>query len=206
MAGQIAKKYASEDCVAVALSDGGVLVGMQIAMKLRCLIMMMLTEDVELPKEPDPIGGITQDGSFTYNHRYTDGDIEELSTEYHNFIEQEKMHRVHEMHRAAAQGVLFRRELVEDKVIILVTDGLQDGFSLDMAIKFLKPVRTKKLLIAAPLASVPAVDRMHIQTDEIFCLNVVKDYISTDHYYDAHDVPPHEVIVKTIDQMVKAWE
>ena len=62
LAGQIAKKYQHEDCAVIALSDGGVLVGMHVAMKLRCVIMMLMSKDIELPKEPEPIGGITMDG------------------------------------------------------------------------------------------------------------------------------------------------
>ena len=45
LAGQIAKKYQHEDCAVIALSDGGVLVGMHVAMKLRCVIMMLMSKE-----------------------------------------------------------------------------------------------------------------------------------------------------------------
>jgi putative phosphoribosyl transferase len=206
LATQVARKYGDQQCAVVALGDGGVMVGMPIAMKLRTVIMLLITENVELPREATPIGGIALDGSFTYNHKYSDSELEEMSSEYHGFIEQEKMFRVNEMHRLMSQGVLIRRDLLEDRIVILVSDGLQDGFSLDMAVRFLKPIRTKGIIIATPLASVPAVDHMHIETDDIFCLNVVKDYFDTNHYYDMHDVPAHETIVKTIDHVVQGWK
>jgi hypothetical protein len=53
---------------------------------------------------------------------------------------------------------------------------------------------------------VKAVDRMHILADEIFCLSVVEDYINTDHYYDAQDVPAHDRIVHTIERIVANWK
>jgi predicted phosphoribosyltransferase len=60
--------------------------------------------------------------------------------------------------------------------------------------------------MATPLASVPAVDRMHIAADEIFCLDVIEDYISTDHYYEKHDVPDHEAVIKSIETIVDHWQ
>jgi predicted phosphoribosyltransferase len=76
---------------------------------------------------------------------------------------------------------------------------------LDLAAEFLKPIHLKGLVIATPFASVPAVDRMHILGDDIFCLSVIEDYISTDHYYDTQDVPPHDLVVKTIDKIIGQW-
>jgi predicted phosphoribosyltransferase len=96
--------------------------------------------------------------------------------------------------------------LLRGHTVILVSDGLSNGFSLDLAAQFLKPINTKKLIVATPLASVPAVDRMHILADEIFCLSVVQDYMTTDHYYDTQDVPSHEKVVKTIEQIVLHWK
>jgi predicted phosphoribosyltransferase len=96
--------------------------------------------------------------------------------------------------------------LLQDHNVILVSDGLSNGFSLDIAAQFLKPIHTNKLIVATPLASIQAVDRMHILADDIFCLSVIEDYISTDHYYDTQDVPSHELVVKTIEQVVAHWQ
>jgi predicted phosphoribosyltransferase len=88
----------------------------------------------------------------------------------------------------------------------LVSDGLSNGFSLDIAAEFLKPIHVSRLIVATPMASVQAVDRMHILADEIFCLSVIEDYITTDHYYDTQDVPSHDLVVKTIEQVVAHWK
>lgn len=206
LAHQISRRYKGKPCVVIALSDGGVLVGMQVALRLGCPIMLLHTEHIDLPREHEPIGGITPDGSFTYNSAYSTGELDELSSEYFSLIEQEKFNQVGKIHRAMSKGILMRQDLLTDRHVILVTDGLQDGFALDMAVKFLKPIRTKSVVVATPLASVPAVDHMHIQTDEIFCLDVVKDYMDTDHYYDAHDVPEHDEVVRIIDRILSGWQ
>lgn len=205
LASQIAKKYVSKQCAVVALSDGGVMVGAQIAMKLQCVLTMLLSESIELPRENTAVGGITNDGSFTYNRAYSPGEIEEFVSEYHGYIEQEKMQKMQDLHRLVGRGGLIRKNLLREHNVILVSDGLSNGFSLDIAAEFLKPIHLERLIVATPLASVLAVDRMHILADEIFCLSVVEDYITTDHYYDNQDVPSHDLVIKTIEKIVTHW-
>ena len=205
LASQIAKTYKNEKCAVVALSDGAVMVGAQIAMELHCVLTMLLTDAIQLPHENTAIAGINHDGSFAYNNFYSPGEIEEFVSEYRSFIEQEKMQKMQEMHRLEGRGGLIRRNLLAGHNVILVADGLSNGFSLDLAAEYLKPIKIKRLIVATPFASVPAVDRMHILADEIFCLNVIQDYISTDHYYEKQDVPPHEKVVRTIEQIVTHW-
>lgn len=206
LAEQIATRYKDEQCAIVALSDGSVMVGAQIALQLHAVMCMLLIQPIELPREGTPIGGIAEDGSFAYNGIYSPGEIEELVAEYRGYIEQEKSDRLSEMHRLLGGGGLIRRDLLEDKVVILVSDGLSSGFSLDVAYEYLKPVRVKKLVVATPLASVRAVDRMHVLADNIFCLNVLEDFTVIDHYYETRDVPNHELIVKTIEQITQHWK
>lgn len=206
LAEEIAKKHAGKDCAVVALSDGGVVIGAQIALKLHAVITMLLSEPITLPRENDAIGGISQDGSFAYNSLYSPGEIEELLMEYRSYIEEEKFSKLAETHRLMGLGGVIKKSLLRGKDIILVSDGLASGFSLDVAAEFLKTIAIKKLIIATPLASVPAVDRMHILGDEIYCSSVVGDYISTDHYYDQQDVPPHDHIVRAIEQIMAHWK
>lgn len=206
LAGQLAKKHAAHQCAVVALNDGGVVVGMQIAQKLHSALMLLTTALVELPRENKALGAVTTTGSFAYNHAYSKPDIDEMAMEYHTFIEQEKMYRINEMHRSSGEGDLIRRKLLENRHIILVSDGLQDGFSIDLAFEFLKPIACKQIIIATPLANVPAVDRMHVQADEIYCLNVVEDYFTTDHYYEEPDIPDHAAIVSTVERIVASWK
>lgn len=199
------KKYQNEKTAIIALSDGGVVVGAQIAAQLHCIITMLLIEPIRLPGEPEPVAVINQDGGFTYNHMYSTGQLEEFQAEYYHFIEQAKLDKLDEIHRLLGKGGLIRRELLQDHNIILVSDGLNSGFSLEAAVDYLKPVRHKKLIMAAPLASVPAVDRMHLLADEIHCLSVVENYMETAHYYEDNAMPSHEAIVGTIENIVEHW-
>ena len=53
LADQVLEKYRYENCAVVAIGEGGVLIGEQIAVKLHCVLMMLLSEGrptVKVPK------------------------------------------------------------------------------------------------------------------------------------------------------------
>lgn len=206
LATQLEVKYKGEKCAIVALSDGGVMVGAQIAMKLHCVITLLASADIMLPREPMAIAGITAGGTVAYNHAYSDADLEEFLEEYYRFVEGEKLVKMHDLNRLLGDINTIDKNLLRDRNIILVSDGLKTGFELDLASEFLKPVSIEKLVVATPLASVKAVDRMHVLADDLYCLDVVAEYMDTDHYYDTQDVPDHQTVLKTIEKLMANWK
>ncbi|HVX48066.1 MAG TPA: hypothetical protein VHA05_01785 [Candidatus Saccharimonadales bacterium] len=206
LADKIAVKYSRQNCAVLALNDGGVMVGAQIAMRLHCVLNLLLSEEIMLPREPDALAGITSSGAMAYNQHYSTGEINELLGDYYSVVEQEKLVKMHDMnHMLGSTGTVDRR-LLQGRNVILVTDGLKDGFLVDLAAEFLKPISVKKLVVATPMASVRAVDRMHVLADDLYCLNVIEDYLETDHYYDQQDVPAHETVLKTVGEIIEKWE
>lgn len=199
-------KYRYENTAVIALSDGGVVVGAQIAMQLHCVLTMLLTEPIKLPGEPDAVASINAEGGFTFNSMYSTGQLEEFNSEYRQYIEQQKLEKLHDMNRLLGEGGLIKNELLRGHNVILVSDGLNNGFSLDAAADFLKPLKLERLIVATPIASVPAVDRMHIIADEICCLSVIENYMNTNHYYEDNSLPPHEAILETIEKIVLNWQ
>jgi predicted phosphoribosyltransferase len=206
LASKIVPKYRGENCAILALDDGGVMVGAQIASQLQCVIMLLLTEEIKLPREPDALAGITSGGDFAYNSHYSGGEVDEMESEYFGLIEQEKRTSMHDLNRLVNKGSVVNKKLLKDQNIILVSDGLKDAFSLDLALAYLKPISIKKLTVATPLASVKAVDRMHIAADEIYCLSVIEDFMDTDHYYDSRDIPEHDVIMSMLKDLLAIWK
>ena len=206
LASKIATKYRDENCAIVALDDGGVMVGAQIASQLQCVIMLLLSEEIKLPREPDALAGITSGGDFAYNSRYSEGEVDEMESEYFGLIEQEKRTSMHDLNRLICKGSVINKKLLQGQNIIIVSDGFKNAFSLDLALAYLKPINIKKLIIATPIASVKAVDRMHVAADEIYCLSVIEDFMDTDHYYDSRDIPEHDVIMSMLKDLIAMWK
>jgi putative phosphoribosyl transferase len=206
LAAKVLPKYRSDNCVVVALSDGGVMVGAQIAVKLLCPLTLLMNAEIKLPREPQAIAGITSGGTFTFNHEYSQGEIDELRSEYYGFIESEKLTQLHALNQLVGPGGTINKQLLRGRNVIIVSDGLKTGFEIDLAAEFLKPIAIEKLVVAVPFASLTAVDKMHVLADDLYCLSVITDYFDTNHYYDNNDVPDHGTVLKTVEHVVSNWQ
>lgn len=202
---QLVEKYRYENCVVVALSDGAVQVGEQIAQALHCILTMLLVEDIQVPGENVSFGGVSQNGGFTYNGMFSAGEIEEYASEFHGYLEEQKREAFQKINRLLGDGGIINSDMLRDHIVILVADGLDNGASLDVAVDFLKPIRINKLIVATPIATVPAVDKMHMIADELHVLDVKENFMGTNHYYEQNDIPSHEETIAKINQIVLNW-
>ncbi len=205
LATELLEKYRYEDCAVVALSDGAVLVGEQIAKALHCILTMLLVEEIAVPGEGISFGGVSQNGGFTYNGMFSAGEMEEYDSEYHGYLEEQKREAFQKINRLLGDGGLINDAMLRDRVIILVADGLDTGASLDVAVDFLKPIRIKRLVVATPVSTVQAVDKLHVLADELHILDVKTNFMGTDHYYNQNIIPSHEDTIAKINQIVLNW-
>jgi putative phosphoribosyl transferase len=199
------EKYRFENTIVVALSEGGVLVGEPIAQYVHAVLTMLLSEEITVPGENTSIGSIDQDGGFSYNSELSPGQMDEYQAEYLNYFEGQKMEKFHEMNQLLGEGGILDKDMLRDHNVVLVSDGLKGTSQLDAAASFLKPIRIQRLVVVAPIASVAAVDRLHIMADELHILNVADNYLDTDHYYDDNTIPSREEIVAKINQAILNW-
>jgi predicted phosphoribosyltransferase len=199
------EKYRFENTIVVALSEGGVLVGEPIAQYVHAVLTMLLSEEITVPGENTAIGSIDQDGGFSYNSELSAGQMDEYQAEYLNYFEGQKMEKFHEMNQLLGDGGILDKDMLRDHSVVLVSDGLKGTSQLDAAASFLKPIRIQRLVVVAPIASVAAVDRLHIMADELHILNVADNYLDTDHYYDDNTIPSREEIVAKINQAILNW-
>lgn len=205
LAAELTDRYRYDDCVVIALSDGAVQVGEQIAVALHCMLTMLLVEDIVVPGEGLSFGGVSQNGGFTYNGMFSAGEIEEYTSEFHGYLEEQKREAFQRINRLLGDGGLIDDTMIRDHSVILVADGLDNGASIDVALDFLKPLRIKRLIIATPVASIPAVDKLHMAADELHVLDVKSNFMGINHYYDQNDIPSHEETIAKINQIVLNW-
>lgn len=205
LAEQLYEKYRYENCAVVALGDGAVQVGEQIASALHCVLTMIVMESIQIPGESMSFGGISQDGAFTYNSEFSGGELDEYVGEFHGYLEEQKREAMQRMNRLIGEGGVIDEAMLRDRVVILVSDGLDNSATLDVAINFLKPIRIEKLVVATPIATVPVVDKLHIIADELHVLDVKENYLGVNHYYEQNDIPTHEETIAKINQIVLNW-
>lgn len=204
LASRLQERYFYEDCVVVALNDGAVLIGEKIAKALNdCILTMLLVEDIEVPGESISFGGVSQNGDFTYNSAFSPGEVEDYTSEYHGYLEEQKRQAFQKINRILGGNGLIDNDMLRNKVVILVSDCFDAGSSLDIAVDFLKPVKTKKIVMASPISTVEAVDKLHIMADDLCILDVKPNFLGVNHYYDQNDIPSHEILISRLRKNIK---
>ncbi len=159
LADELMPKYRYQNCAVIALNDGGAVVGAQIAAMMHCVLTMLMTEPIHIPGEPMPIAMIDAEGGFTFNGGYSLGQLEEFEKEFAGAIEQEKLEKLHRMNQLVGANGIIDKDLLRGHNVILASDGINSGLSIDAVSLYLKSVKIENLIIATPFASVSAIDR-----------------------------------------------
>ncbi|GAC1387811.1 MAG: hypothetical protein NVS1B7_2540 [Candidatus Saccharimonadales bacterium] len=200
------KQYATQNTVVIAMSQGSIIVGAQIAMQLHANLLLHLIKSIYLPGEIDPIAGVGSAGTFGYNNAFSAGQLEDMVSEFRSYIEQKKFETFHDFNVLLGDGGEIDKDLIRHRNVILVSDGLANSMSLDLINDFFKTIAIKRIIIATPLASVAAVDKMHLMADEIHCLSVPDNFMKVDHYYEDNTLPDIHDAFKIMRNIAMNWQ
>lgn len=199
------KDYRSECCAVVALSEGGVQVGAEIAKVIHASLFLLTIEDVILPRELEPLAAMSSAGTFTFNHSLSAADLEEISIDSRPVIDQLRLQTFQKLNRIASKDGIIDKRLLKRHTIVVVSDGIANGLSLDVATDFLKPILTTKIVVATPLCNARVLDRIRTSTSAFFCLDIIESDFPLKHYYDDNEMPDHLEIIETMRNISMSW-
>lgn len=198
--------YSKQPTVVLALSESSAVVAAQVAMRLHANMLLYMIQDINLPNEPDAAAAITSTGEFGYNTLLSAGEIEEMVGENRGYIEEQRIQKNHELNVLLGDGGVIKKEMLRHHVVIVVADGMSSGFALNMVSAFLKTIAIKKFVVATPVATVDAIDTMHIVADELHCLSIPNNFMGTDHYYEEENKVSVEDALKIIRNISLTWK
>lgn len=167
LAAALTRWRGASGAVVLGLPRGGVPVAYEIAQALGLPLDVLVVRKLGLPWQPElAMGAIASGGALVVNDevlRYL-GDRKEAF----------------ESVRAQEQSELARRErdyrgtraplAMKGRTGILVDDGLATGATMEAAVRALKALEAQRVVVAVPVASVEARDRIAAVADEVVCL------------------------------------
>jgi predicted phosphoribosyltransferase len=84
---------------------------------------------------------------------------------------------------------------VRGQVAIIIDDGIATGATTLAAIRAVRMQEPKELVLAAPVAPLVTIKRLHAEVDAIVCLDTPEDLGAIGYFYrDFHQVSDDEVI------------
>jgi putative phosphoribosyl transferase len=198
--------YRFENTAVLALSPGGVVVGEAIARSLHCGLSMLLSSKISAPGEASLVlGTIDHIGNFSYNNLISPGQMEEYVQEFHNYIEEERMHHLFSMTTIVGQDGFSRPELLAGRNVIVVTDGVKSGISFEAAFAYLHKIPTEKVIAAVPVGPAEVLEQIKRKVDELHYLFVPDQFISVHHYYQDKAPQDAKAVLAHINGVIERW-
>ena len=169
-----------KDTIVLGLPRGGVPVAFEIADRLELPLDVLVVRKLGLPWQPElAMGAIAGGGALVVNDevlRYLPRDSDAFETV-----------------RAREQRELERREReyrgdrppldVRGRVVILVDDGLATGATMEAAVRSLQSLGARRIVVAVPVASVEARERIAAVADEVVCLATPEFFSAVGQWY-----------------------
>lgn len=188
------KEYkGNKDAYIFAIPAGGVQVGAIIAKKLNLPLDLAITRKIHIPWNPEAgFGAISWDGTIILNKeiipylKLTKKEINQCIIEEKKIIKK--------------RIKLFRGNKpfpnIENKIVIIVDDGLASGFSMLATIKSIKKMKPKEIIVAIPTASLKAINLIKPYVNKIICLNIRSGlfFAVADAYKEWYDLEDEDVI------------
>jgi predicted phosphoribosyltransferase len=178
--------------VVVAIPRGGIIIGDVIASELGTKLDLVVSRKIGAPFNPElAIGAVMPDGSYFLN------EVAEMINVSQDYIESQIEKEVKEIDRRLIDfrgGREYDNEL-EDKIVVLVDDGIATGATILASAKWIKEKHNcKQLIIAVPVAPGEILEDLNHIADKVIVLYTPEPFGAVGRFYqDFNQVSDDEV-------------
>ncbi len=192
LAEKLGEYKSKSDAIVLAVPAGGVPVGYIVAKNLSISFDIIVVRKIQIPWNTEAgFGALSWDGEIVFNEpllrslNLRKDEIEDLVSKTKKII--------------LGRLKKFRGDKPMPDIkgidVILVDDGLASGFTMLAAVKSVKKMGAKKIIVAVPTSSVSAIRLLRSEVDMLVSLNVrsVPAFAVGDAYLEWHDLSDDEV-------------
>lgn len=175
---------------ALGLPRGGVVVAAAVAHELGLPLDVLIVRKIGHPLHREFAVGALAEGGVVLLDEHIIGNNPQLRAELAGIIEEETQ-------RLGSYQARFHRTEVpgwRGRDVLLVDDGLATGATTEAAVLSARKQEARRVIVAAPVASTNAVERLLRVADDVVVLWVDPDFDAVGRYY--------EVFEQTTDQEV----
>ena len=192
-------EYKNQSAVVLAIPNGGVLVGLGVALALNADFNVIISRKIPLPLSPEGgFGAVTDDGTTILN--------EEIVKRF-NLSQQQINYQVSRVRADIRQRSLLYHgkkppSLVKGRTILIVDDGLASGYTMMAAVESVRYRQPNEIIVAVPVASAAALPKVEkVANRVVSCVaGFDPEFYVSDFYRYWHDPSDKEVL-----QCFKEW-
>jgi putative phosphoribosyl transferase len=173
----------SHNIVILAVPRGGIIIGDIVASELAARLDIVISRKIGAPNNPElAIGAVMPDGSYFLNQEIVD--MLNVSQEY---IDMQADIQIKEINRRlmSYRGNKEYDSEFEDKITVLVDDGIATGATIIASANWIKnKQRCKKLLIAVPVTPKSILKSLNKVAEDIIVLYAPEDFMAVGAFYE----------------------
>ena len=180
LAEELAHYKSKADVVVLGLTRGGVPVAAEVANALHAPLDVVVVRKLGVPFQPElAMGAIAGDDTQVLDKQLvhaldlTNEDVEGVITRER--IELQRRERLYRGVRPALD--------LKQHTAILVDDGLATGSTMLAAVAFARKRQARRIVMAVPVASVEALEKLREKVDECVCLATPDPFFSVGDWY-----------------------
>lgn len=185
-----------DNTVVYGLARGGVPVAAVVAGELDLPLDVLVVRKVGAPANPElAVGAITSVGGMVVNERVMGAtglsreDVDKLAEKEREELESQ------------ASSIRGDRERIspEGRTVVLVDDGLATGASMTAATRAARESGAAEVIVAVPVASTEAADRVREAADELYCLMTPPAFSAVGQWYNDFGQTSNETVRRLIE-------
>ena len=170
----------TRDAIVLGLPRGGVPVAREIAHALGLPLDVLVVRKLGLPWQPElAMGAIASGGAVVLNE-----DVLAHAAGREELVEQVKRRELAELERREREFRGTRPPIaVMGRTAIVVDDGLATGATMEAAVRALRALGAARVVVAVPVASGEARQRIAALADEVVCLETPLHFSAVGQWY-----------------------
>jgi predicted phosphoribosyltransferase len=178
----------------LGLPRGGVIVAAEVARALELPLGVLVVRKIGHPMHREFAVGALGEGGVVVLDEAVIGNNPSLRTELQEVIAEE-LARLEAYHKRFHDRA---RPALAGKAVLLVDDGIATGATTDAAVRSARQQRARRVIVAAPVASTNAVDRLRRLADEVVVLLTDPAFDAVGRYYEVFSQTTDEEVLEVL--------
>lgn len=196
LAALLLKEQTWRNPIVLGLPRGGVTVAYEVARALHAPLDVWVSRKIGTPGQPELGVGAVAEGGAVYLNRSL---MRELGLEKEDLADAAEW----EAREVTRRALRFRRNgpppELRGRTVILVDDGIATGGTVRAAIRSLRELHPKELILAVPVAASQSLEELGSEVDEVVCVEATPMLWAIGQWYEDFNQVSDEEVLRLLD-------